>query len=57
MAEIAPRPIFGPSGYPIGQKFLCAQKRYVFPPARSPAPPPFIFFDNGLVKKKIFFNV
>ena len=53
MAEIGPRPIVGPSGYPIGQKFLSAQK-VRFSPTRLPAPP-FIFFDNGLAKKKMFF--
>ena len=47
------RPIFGSPGHPIGQKFLSAQKITFFP--HLVTCPPFIFFDNGLAKKKIFF--
>ena len=48
------RPNFGVLGHITGQKFLSAQKS-AFSPTWWRAPPPFIFFDNGLAKKKFFF--
>ena len=53
MAEIGTQPIFGSSGHPWTSNF-CLSKKLRFSPTRSPAPP-FIFFDNGLTKKKKFF--
>ena len=51
MAEIVTRPIFGPSGHPIGQKFLLAQNFAFF----GHLPPPFIFAKNDEIQKSFFF--
>ena len=53
MAEIVTRPIFGPSGNPIGQKFLLAQTFAFF--RHLVTCPPFIFAKNDEIQKKFFF--
>ena len=52
--KLAPGRFLDPPATPSARNF-CLPKKVRFSPTRSPAPPPFIFFDNGLVKKKIFF--
>ena len=53
MAEIVTRPIFGPSGHPIGQKFLLAQN-FAFFLALGDLPP-FVFTKNDKIQKNNFF--
>ena len=53
MAEIVTRPIFGPSGHPIRQKFLLAQNFAFF--WHLVTCPPFIFAKNDQIQKNFFF--
>ena len=54
MAKIVTRPIFGPSGHPIGQKFLLAQN-FTFFGHLVTCPPPLFSPKMMKFKKQFFF--